>query len=296
MLQSNGRSPACKDEILGQEMDAGVKDLGDLRGPILVWGGAYSNLQATRAVLDWAEAAGFSDDQRVFTGDAVGYCANPSETWDLVAARGGHLIAGNVERQLAEGATDCGCGFAPGSACDALAKGWYPFADTRIDSSRRAAMAALPDVLTFSMDGKRVAVLHGGASDVARFLFSASEEAAFVKELGDLERHVGGVDLVLAGHSGIAFARDIGSRRWINAGAVGLPPNDGKPGGQFAVLDGDRVSFHRIAYDAATAAGAMRRAGLDQGYDRALETGFWPSEDVLPAPLRRRPKAPSLRV
>jgi len=31
---------------------------------------------------------------------------------------------------------------------------------------------------------------------------------------------------------------------------------------------------------------AMRRAGLVQGYDTALSTGYWPSEDVLPADLR----------
>ena len=32
---------------------------------------------------------------------------------------------------------------------------------------------------------------------------------------------------------------------------------------------------------------AMRSAGLTQGYDTALQTGNWPSEDVLPKELRR---------
>ncbi len=31
----------------------------------------------------------------------------------------------------------------------------------------------------------------------------------------------------------------------------------------------------------------MRAAGgLTQGYDRALETGIWPSEDILPKEMR----------
>ena len=35
------------------------------------------------------------------------------------------------------------------------------------------------------------------------------------------------------------------------------------------------------------AAAAMRAVGLTQGYERALASGWWPSEEVLPADLRR---------
>ena len=53
------------------------------------------------------------------------------------------------------------------------------------------------------------------------------------------------------------------------------------------MLEGGRPRLLRLAYDHAAAAADMRAAGLTQGYDRALETGWWPSEDVLPPALRR---------
>jgi len=37
----------------------------------------------------------------------------------------------------------------------------------------------------------------------------------------------------------------------------------------------------------ATAAEAMIAAGLTQGYETALLTGYWPSEDILPLELRK---------
>ena len=45
--------------------------------------------------------------------------------------------------------------------------------------------------------------------------------------------------------------------------------------------------IHDLSYDHQTAQNAMINAGLDQGYHTALETGYWPSEGVLPMDLRR---------
>ena len=41
------------------------------------------------------------------------------------------------------------------------------------------------------------------------------------------------------------------------------------------------------AYSNLQATQAMITAGLDHGYHTALETGYWPSEEVLPMDLRR---------
>ena len=89
-------------------------------------------------------------------------------------------------------------------------------------------------------------------------------------------------------HCGMAFTRRIGTHLWINAGAIGLPPHDGAPGTRYAVLREDAPpELVRLNYDHAGAAEAMRRAGLTQGYEAALLSGWWPSEDVLPDALRR---------
>lgn len=53
------------------------------------------------------------------------------------------------------------------------------------------------------------------------------------------------------------------------------------------MLEVGDVSLHRLDYDHRAASQAMRAVGLVQGYDGALETGWWPAEDMPPAALRR---------
>jgi len=52
------------------------------------------------------------------------------------------------------------------------------------------------------------------------------------------------------------------------------------------VLDGGEVRFHRLSYDMAGAVADMTKAGLPRAYADALQSGYWPSEDVLPPGLR----------
>ncbi|MGV6813222.1 MAG: metallophosphoesterase family protein [Brevirhabdus sp.] len=259
-----------------------IDDLGTIEGPVLIYGGPYSNLQATQALFERADALGVARTARICTGDVIGYCADPVETWQIVRHEGGPVVAGNVERQLAQRADDCGCGFDIGSACDLLSKGWFPFADAQVDQGIRDQMAALPDAVCFLHHGRRYAVVHGAASDISRFIWPGAEESVFKGERDVLSKHMPTPDVVIGGHSGIAF-QDQG---WLNAGVIGLPPHDGRPETRFVVLDQGRAIVHRLVYDHRGAAKAMRKAGLSQGYDTALETGVWPSQDVLPERLR----------
>ncbi|MGB0670138.1 MAG: metallophosphoesterase family protein, partial [Rhodospirillales bacterium] len=117
---------------------------------------------------------------------------------------------------------------------------------------------------------------------ISRFLFASQPDAAF-----DAEFEALGVDLVLAGHAGLPFARTSGERLWLNAGVIGMPANDGDPRGWFLTLDdAGGHAFHRLDYDWRSAALDMRFNGLPEPYARALETGLWPSLDVLPAAER----------
>jgi hypothetical protein len=71
-----------------------------------------------------------------------------------------------------------------------------------------------------------------------------------------------------------------------------MPANDGTPRVWCALIedlgDGLRVSLRALTYDHATAAARMRKAGLAAGYADCLESGLWPSLDVLPEAERRR--------
>ena len=217
----------------------------------------------------------------------MGYCAEPVETAALMRTLGLPGIAGNCERQLADEADDCGCGFADGSACDLLSRGWYSFLRAAVDRDTRAWADDLPDLGTFTQSGRRYGVIHGGVTSNARFLWPSSAEADFLEEIMALEAVTGPLDGIVAGHSGIAFHRRIERHHWINAGVIGLPPHDGRPETRYAVLSEGEVIFERLDYDHGAARRAMERAGLTQGYHETLSTGIWPSEDVLPRELRR---------
>ena len=263
-----------------------IQDLGHIGGPVWLIGGPYSNLAATRAFLARARATGIAGGQIVCTGDMVGYCAEPIEVLEEMEAAGLAMIAGNVERQLAAGAGDCGCGFDDGTTCAALSQGWYAHADARVAQAWRRWMRDLPDWLVFTCAAGRFAVVHGAASDVARFLWPSSDAVEFAAEIALVEARLGPVDGVIAGHSGLAFERRIGRQRWINAGVLGLPPHDGRPWTRYAVLEAGGTRIHRLKYDHAGAARAMQAAGMEPDYARTLGTGLWPSEDVMPRELR----------
>lgn len=256
-------------------------ELGPIDTPITLFGGPYSNLQAMLALQNAVHGTA------ICTGDVVAYCAQPAETVRVIRQMGCVVVAGNCEKQLAAGAGDCGCGFAEGSACDVLSRGWYAFASTQIRAPDRQWMRNLPDIATFSHHGQRYAVIHGGYTNVSRFIWPTSPRSVFDEEIAAIQARVGPVDGVIAGHCGIAFSRQAGGVQWINAGVIGMPANNGAQHTAYAELRAGEIEFFQLAYDSAQAAEAMVRAGLTQGYDRALLTGYWPSEDVLPPGLRR---------
>jgi predicted phosphodiesterase len=263
-----------------------------LRPPVLVFGGPYSNLRAVTAMRVRADQLGIPASHSVCTGDVVAYCAEPEETTRAIRDWGCHVVACNCEEQLAASAADCACGFEEGSECDLLAKGWYPFANARITPESRAWMAALPKTLTLNVGGWTLRVIHGGLSQINRFVF-ASERGTIADELAGA-----GADVVVAGHAGVPFIEKAGGGVWFNPGVIGMPANDGTADVWYGIiaLDGDDLllTTRRLAYDHLGAAAAMRRWGHADGYARTLVTGLWPSLDVFP-PAERAATGHKLR-
>jgi predicted phosphodiesterase len=251
------------------------------REPVLLFGGCYSNLQATRALLARATQVGIPPDRIVCTGDVVAYAADPAATVDLVRASGMHVVMGNCEEALGLNATDCGCGFAAGSTCDMLSVAWYAHADAMLDDDARAWMRALPRRIDLVAGGRRLAIIHGSPRSINQFVFASESEAT----LRDLIAS-SGCDGVIGGHCGIPFTRMVDGRLWHNPGAIGVPAHDGTPRGWFSVLaavdDAIEIRHLSLEYDHVAAAASMRAAGLPLGYADALQTGLWPSTDVLP--------------
>ena len=263
-----------------------ILDLGELYGPLLLFGGPYSNLQATEALWRRADELGIPPGNIVCTGDAVAYCAQPNETLQLIRDWGITLLLGNCEESLASGAVDCGCGFDSGSACDVLADSWYRYSVKSTEAQHKEWMRHLPRLVKFTYQSKTFVVVHGSVERINEFIFPSTEAGVKQRQIANAE-----VDGVIAGHCGLPFTQILPNglsknRLWHNPGAIGMPANDATPNVWYAVwrpVSGQiRVEHHRLAYDSESAKQAMLNAGLANGYAEALSSGLWPSMDVLP--------------
>src|SRR5262249_13465921 len=117
-------------------------------GPLMVFGGPYSNLEATRAVLGEAARLAIPADRIICTGDVVAYGADPVATVELVRDSVRHVVMGNCEQSIAADSADCGCGFPIGSTCERLSAAWFAHATRELNADARAWMADLPEPLT----------------------------------------------------------------------------------------------------------------------------------------------------
>ena len=255
--------------------------IGAFDAPLILCGGAYSNLEALEALFEEAKRLNIPHERIIHSGDVIAYCADPEASARLLMNSGAHAIKGNVEEQLGQNAGDCACGFEEGSKCQALSAEWFAHADDQVSDETRSWMADLPDQITFTMNARTFRVVHGGVNQVNRFMFASLGDSVFGGELAQA-----GTDSVIAGHTGIPFTRHVGGRIWHNCGALGLPANDGTPRGWFTILTpmvhGVRFEHRPLHYDHITAARKMRNVSLSGEYATALETGLWPTMDILP--------------
>ena len=123
---------------------ASTKNLGQLEGPVLLFGGPYSNLPATQAMRREANRLGIPPCRVICTGDLVAYCAEPEATTELIVKSGIEVVMGNCEESLATDSADCGCGFDQGMECSVYSDRWYRYANENVTTQTRAWMARLP--------------------------------------------------------------------------------------------------------------------------------------------------------
>jgi SAM-dependent methyltransferase len=251
-----------------------------------VFGGPYSNLRATEALLAEAGRMGIPSSHILCTGDLAAYCGSPAETIDLIRRSGIASVMGNCDEQLGSDAEDCGCGFPSGSACERFSSAWFSFASSKVGKDARKWLAALPRRIGLEIANRRLAVIHGSVSQINSFIFESTPQDVKRRELD-----LAACDGVIAGHCGVPFTEFIGGRMWHNAGVVGMPANDGTPNVWYSLLTqtakGLRIEHRALAYDHEEASKTMRAAGLPPDYRDALASGLWPSCDVLPEAERR---------
>ncbi|MCG8328314.1 MAG: metallophosphoesterase family protein [Chitinophagales bacterium] len=264
-----------------------TKELGHLKGPILVFGGVYSNLQALEALRQIAEELNIPPANIICTGDVVAYCAQPEESVRSIREWNIHCIAGNVELQIASGASDCACDFVKGGRCDSFSKEWYPYTQQNLSTHSIEWMKQLPEFLSFHYAEKKALVLHGAHDYTSEFIFESTAWSIKHKNFKKTQ-----ADIILAGHCGLPFSQEQEGKYWLNAGVIGMPANDGTPRVWYMILNDKDENFqfeHRaLDYNYQQASELMLKQQLTPAYAKTLYTGIWDNCEILPPSEEKR--------
>ncbi|NKB62913.1 MAG: metallophosphoesterase [Gammaproteobacteria bacterium] len=256
-------------------------NLGEMSQSMLIFGGPYSNLQATIAMQEIALQERIPPENIVCTGDIVAYCADPEQTTNLIREWGINVVMGNCEESIGFSSNNCGCGFEEGSVCATLSVDWYNYCLREIGTKNQLWMQRLPRRIQFTVNQLSFDVIHGGVSNISEFIFESSDLAKKYSDISSLSTHC-----IIGGHSGIPFGQTVRDRYWLNAGVIGMPANDGQQNGWYMRLeptgDGAIASWHTLNFDNASAAASMKTMGLPSEYQTSLINGLWPSLSVLP--------------
>jgi diadenosine tetraphosphatase ApaH/serine/threonine PP2A family protein phosphatase len=243
----------------------------------------HSNLEALTACVAHAERHGA--DAWAFTGDLVGYGADPHACLAIVRAhaeQGAIVLRGNHDDAALGGL------WADMNPVSREAAVWTR---GQLDEAERDFLAALPYVVARD----DLLFVHASAAQPESWDYIAGPAAAG-RCLAATEAKV-----VFGGHvhqpclyysargevsafvprAGVAVPLSAG-RRWLAlVGSVGQP-RDGNPAASYALFDGvphagdfipRRLTFHRVAYDWLSAAAKIRAAGLPETLAQRLEHG-----------------------
>jgi len=211
---------------------------------LLVLSDIHGNLAALRAVL--AEP----HDAVLCLGDLVGYGPRPADCVAWARESGATVVAGNHDRTLTAG-THPGCR----AAFLRLAEATVCIGHEQVTGGDLAWLGELPLRHCLALPASTLLV-HATPSDpLYRYLGPDAHE-------WELETAGQEAALFLVGHTHLQFEIDIGGKRVVNPGSVGLP-KDGGPRAAYAVIDDVRVELKRAAYDVAETITQLAASGLD---------------------------------
>jgi diadenosine tetraphosphatase ApaH/serine/threonine PP2A family protein phosphatase len=253
---------------------------------IAVFGGVYSNWLALGATL--ADARRRGAESLYCLGDLGAFGPHPDRVWPLLVENGVETIQGNYEESLAAGAADCNCGYT-GPRDNQFARISYDYTAENTSGPFRRWMGRLPRQRRLSLGGKRLLLCHGSPRRINEFLWETTTATAFLDRL--LREHE--ADVVLCTHTGLPWHRRLpGDRHLVNVGAIGRPPNDGRPEVVYALVDAGpplAVEHVRVAYDHERLAREMRAERLPEPFVETILTGWWTTcLEILPAKERQR--------
>jgi len=255
---------------------------------IAVFGGVYSNAHALAATLADARRR---DVEAIFClGDLGGFGPHPDRVFPQLRAAGVRVIQGNYDQAIAQGDTDCGCGYTdPRDNHYAHISYAYTLAHTATE--HRRWMGALPAHRRLRLGERDVLMCHGSPRATAEFLWESTTPDGLVARMLDDAR----AEVILCTHSGIKWHRALGDgRHLVNVGVIGRPENDGTPRVWYTLLTASPgrdldVEFVPAPADARALARDMEAEALPPEFVETVRTGWWTTcLEILPGRERAR--------
>ena len=243
----------------------------------------HSNLEATTAVLDRCLSLGVKEF--LCLGDVIGYGPDPLPVARIAMKEFSVCLMGNHEEALV------------------TAKHRFnPHAAKAIDWTRKlfqdeAKQAPASDALGWFRERKpfvlkhEMLMVHGSIYDPVHDYVDEPENPIEAQQMIEtLSRDFSGFDLCFAGHNHTPFLATVmgvmvphdghrsfripkGHKAYICVGSVGQP-RDRDSRTSFATLDGDCLTFHRLAYDFRKTQQKILAAGLNRFLAERLEFGI----------------------
>jgi putative phosphoesterase len=217
----------------------------------------HGNLTAFEAVL--ADLRETAPDLVLHGGDLADSGSSPVEIVDRVRDLGWFGVAGNTDEML----------FRPASLGEFAAQSppsLQPLcavieemaAATRalLGEERLAWLRNLPRVQQAKMQAGSMALVHASPGDLWRALAPDASDADLESAYAPL-----GQPIAVYAHIHRPYTRSVGRRTIANTGSVSLS-YDGDPRASYLLLDGDKPSIRRIAYDLEKEVKALAVCGL----------------------------------
>ena len=205
----------------------------------LVISDIHGNIEVLRALERQWGARLDEFDRVVCLGDLVDYGPDPGEVIDWVRSRATDVIRGNHDHAMATGEP---CGSAPAYLEASILT--RERLQSTLTKDELAYLDQLPMRQTLTAGGVNWHLVHATPADpLHAYVSPDSTDEHWVSALAGLTGQI-----VLVGHTHLAFVRSVAGGLVINPGSIGMP-RDGHPFGSYVIIQDHAAHFCRTVYD-----------------------------------------------
>lgn len=200
----------------------------------------HSNIYALKAVLKDIESKNI--DKIICTGDLVGYHTSPNEVVKVIKEKNILTVMGNHDLNIATKEIKNISGL---EGKDLEKVEIFNYAVKNSSSETKEFLKSLPLEIILEIEGKIIKFVHGSPNSITEYLKENSEEAE--KVMSELKE-----DILVCGHSHVAYFKQYDEKLLVNAGSIGKPKK-GIPDSEYVIIDiknGEvKVSIENVKYD-----------------------------------------------